>query len=161
MGVVHRVKLEARRRGRRSSKGAVAASEQLAEPGYRPPSQPHLDQRPSDIPDHMMQKRVGLARAIATDPEVIFFDEPTTGLDPIMSGVINDLMQEIVEEIGATTITITHDMSSVRAIASRVAMIHGGQVQWHGQACDLDATEDPFLRQFIAGAAEGPIETLR
>jgi ABC-type transporter Mla maintaining outer membrane lipid asymmetry ATPase subunit MlaF len=74
-----------------------------------------------------MQKRVGLARAIAAEPEIIFFDEPTTGLDPIMSGVINDLIREIVTEMGATAMTITHDMSSVRAIADNVAMLHGGQ----------------------------------
>ncbi|AHM04819.1 Histidine ABC transporter, ATP-binding protein HisP [Roseibacterium elongatum DSM 19469] len=108
-----------------------------------------------------MQKRVGLARAIAADPEVIFFDEPTTGLDPIMAGVINDLIREIVAEMGATTITITHDMSSVRAIADRVAMLHAGKIRWHGPVAEMDSAEDPYLRQFITGAAEGPIETLR
>ena len=108
-----------------------------------------------------MQKRAGLARAIATDPEIIFFDEPTTGLDPIMSGVINDLIAEIVSEMGATTITITHDMTSVRAIASRVAMLHGGRIRWHGPIADLDTSDDPYLRQFVAGRADGPIETLR
>ncbi len=108
-----------------------------------------------------MQKRAGLARAIAAEPEIIFFDEPTTGLDPIMSGVINDLISEIVSEMGATTITITHDMSSVRAIASTVAMLHAGHIQWHGPIADLDRAEDPHLRQFIAGSATGPIETLR
>ncbi len=79
-----------------------------------------------------MQKRVGLARAIAAEPEIIFFDEPTTGLDPIMAGVINDLIREIVTEMGATAMTITHDMSSVRAIADRVAMLHAGVIQWTG-----------------------------
>jgi phospholipid/cholesterol/gamma-HCH transport system ATP-binding protein len=79
-----------------------------------------------------MQKRVGLARAIAAEPEIIFFDEPTTGLDPIMAGVINDLIREIVTEMGATAMTITHDMSSVRAIADRVAMLHGGVIRWTG-----------------------------
>ena len=79
-----------------------------------------------------MQKRVGLARAIASNPEIIFFDEPTTGLDPIMSGVINELIREIVVEMGATAMTITHDMSSVRAIADKVTMLHDGQVQWSG-----------------------------
>ncbi len=108
-----------------------------------------------------MQKRAGLARAIAAEPEIIFFDEPTTGLDPIMAGVINDLISEIVSEMGATTITITHDMSSVRAIASRVAMLHAGHIQWHGPIADLDTADDPHLRQFISGSAIGPIETLR
>ncbi|MEM6276259.1 MAG: ATP-binding cassette domain-containing protein, partial [Pseudomonadota bacterium] len=108
-----------------------------------------------------MQKRVGLARAIATDPEIIFFDEPTTGLDPIMAGVINDLIREIVTEIGATTITITHDMSSVRAIADRVAMLHAGRIQWEGPIGDLETTEDPYIRQFVDGKADGPIEAVR
>jgi len=108
-----------------------------------------------------MQKRVGLARAIAAEPQIIFFDEPTTGLDPIMSGVINALIREIVTEMGATAVTITHDMSSVRAIADQVAMIHGGKVRWTGPIADLDQSGDPYLDQFIHGRAEGPIETLR
>ena len=108
-----------------------------------------------------MQKRVGLARAIAAEPEVIFFDEPTTGLDPIMSGVINDLIREIVTEMGATAMTITHDMTSVRAIADTVAMLHGGVIRWTGPVSDLDATPDPYVQQFIHGRAEGPIESLR
>jgi phospholipid/cholesterol/gamma-HCH transport system ATP-binding protein len=108
-----------------------------------------------------MQKRVGLARAIAAEPEIIFFDEPTTGLDPIMSGVINDLIREIVVEMGATAMTITHDMSSVRAIADNVAMLHGGVIQWSGPVADMDASGDPYLTQFIAGSADGPIEAVR
>ena len=108
-----------------------------------------------------MQKRVGLARAIAADPEIIFFDEPTTGLDPIMAGVINELIREIVTEMGATAITITHDMTSVRAIADRVAMIHAGKIRWEGPIAELDTTSDPYIQQFIHGRAEGPIETLR
>ena len=108
-----------------------------------------------------MQKRVGLARAIAAEPEVIFFDEPTTGLDPIMSGVINDLIREIVVEMGATAMTITHDMSSVRAIADDVAMLHGGVIQWTGPVRDMDASGDPYVTQFISGSADGPIETVR
>lgn len=108
-----------------------------------------------------MQKRVGLARAIAANPEVIFFDEPTTGLDPIMSGVINDLIREIVVEMGATAMTITHDMTSVRAIADNVAMLHGGKVRWTGPVSEMDATPDPYVQQFIHGRAEGPIESLR
>ncbi|MCD1620056.1 ABC transporter ATP-binding protein [Salipiger marinus] len=108
-----------------------------------------------------MQKRVGLARAIAADPKVIFFDEPTTGLDPIMAGVINALIREITTEMGATTITITHDMASVRAIADRVAMLHDGRIRWTGPVGDLDSTDDPYVRQFIHGHPYGPIEALR
>lgn len=108
-----------------------------------------------------MQKRVGLARAICAEPEIIFFDEPTTGLDPIMAGVINDLIREIVTEMGATAITITHDMTSVRAIADQVAMIHAGKIRWSGPIEEMDASPDPYVDQFIHGRAEGPIETIR
>lgn len=108
-----------------------------------------------------MQKRVGLARAIAAEPEIIFFDEPTTGLDPIMSGVINALIREIVVEMGATAMTITHDMSSVRAIADNVAMLHGGLIQWTGPVADMDTCDDPYVQQFIHGRSEGPIENVR
>ena len=108
-----------------------------------------------------MQKRVGLARAIAAEPEIIFFDEPTTGLDPIMAGVINDLIREIVVEMGATAMTITHDMSSVRAISDEVAMLHDGVIKWTGLIADIDQSGDPYLDQFIHGRAEGPIEAIR
>ena len=108
-----------------------------------------------------MQKRVGLARAIAANPEIIFFDEPTTGLDPIMAGVINDLIREIVVEMGATAMTITHDMSSVRAIADNVAMLHDGQIQWTGPVAEMDHSGDPYVTQFISGSADGPIEAVR
>ncbi len=108
-----------------------------------------------------MQKRVGLARAIAAEPEIIFFDEPTTGLDPIMAGVINELIREIVTEMGATAMTITHDMSSVRAIADHVAMLHDGVIKWAGPVADMDASGDPYLDQFIHGRADGPIESVR
>ncbi len=108
-----------------------------------------------------MQKRVGLARAIAAEPEIIFFDEPTTGLDPIMAGVINDLIREIVTEMGATAMTITHDMTSVRAIADNVAMLHGGVIRWTGPVSEMDATPDPYVQQFIHGRAEGPIASVR
>ena len=108
-----------------------------------------------------MQKRVGLARAIAANPEVIFFDEPTTGLDPIMSGVINALIREIVVETGSTAMAITHDMSSVRAIADQVAMLHDGVIRWTGPVAEMDAASDPYLQQFIHGRATGPIEGVR
>lgn len=103
-----------------------------------------------------MQKRAGLARAIATDPQVIFFDEPTTGLDPIMAGVINELIRGIVAETGATAVTITHDMTSVRAIAHRVAMLHGGRIRWTGPVDSLATAPDPLVQQFINGHADGP-----
>ncbi|MCV2878657.1 ATP-binding cassette domain-containing protein [Sedimentimonas flavescens] len=119
-----------------------------------------LDLYPAELSGGM-QKRVSLARAIAADPEVIFFDEPTTGLDPIMAGVINQLIREIVTEMGATAITITHDMTSVRAIADQVAMLHDGRVQWAGSIAEMDTTSDPYVQQFIHGRAEGPIAALR
>ena len=110
-----------------------------------------------------MQKRVGLARAIATDPEIIFFDEPTTGLDPIMADVINDLIVSSVKDLGATTLSITHDIASARKIADRIAMIHEGRIIWEGPASQLDASGNPYVDQFINGRAEGPIQmqTLR
>lgn len=104
-----------------------------------------------------MQKRVSLARAIAADPEIIFFDEPTTGLDPIMADVINDLIVKSVDEIGATAVSITHDMNSVRKIADHVAMIYGGEIIWHGTVEEMDKTDNPYVDQFIHGRATGPI----
>ena len=108
-----------------------------------------------------MQKRVGLARAICAEPEIIFFDEPTTGLDPIMADVINDLIREIVVEMGATAVTITHDMTSVRKIADKVAMIHDGVIHWTGPVAEIDTTDNPYVHQFVNGLAEGPIEAIR
>lgn len=104
-----------------------------------------------------MQKRVGLARAVAASPEIIFFDEPTTGLDPIMADVINDLIKEQVQKIGATALTITHDMASVRKIADHVAMIHEGRMVWTGRAETLDNSGNEYVDQFINGRADGPI----
>ena len=104
-----------------------------------------------------MQKRVGLARAVATSPEIIFFDEPTTGLDPIMADVINNLIVEQVKEIGATALSITHDMGSVRKIADYVAMIREGQIIWHGSVEELDNSGNEYIEQFIHGRADGPI----
>lgn len=104
-----------------------------------------------------MQKRVGLARAIATSPEIIFFDEPTTGLDPIMADVINDLIVDCVKDLGATALSITHDMASARKIADHVAMIHEGKIIWYGKVADLDHSGNPYVEQFIHGRAEGPI----
>ena len=104
-----------------------------------------------------MQKRVGLARAIATNPDIIFFDEPTTGLDPIMADVINDLIVDCVKDLGATAMSITHDMASARKIADHVAMIHEGRIIWYGKVSDLDHSDNPYVEQFIHGRAEGPI----
>jgi phospholipid/cholesterol/gamma-HCH transport system ATP-binding protein len=118
------------------------------------------DRFPSELSGGM-QKRVGLARAIATTPEIIFFDEPTAGLDPIMSGVINALIREIVTEMGATAVTITHDMTSVRAIADTVAMLHDGIIQWTGPVSQIDNSGNAYLDQFIHGRADGPIQPLR
>ncbi|GLS87224.1 ABC transporter ATP-binding protein [Cypionkella aquatica] len=133
------------------------AIEKLRRVGLKPET---ADQFPGELSGGM-QKRVGLARAIAAEPEIIFFDEPTTGLDPIMSGVINALIREIVTEMGATAMTITHDMSSVRAIADRVAMLHDGLIRWTGPVSEMDQADDPYLQQFIHGRAEGPIESVR
>jgi len=105
-----------------------------------------------------MQKRVALARAIASDPEIIFFDEPTTGLDPIMADVINELIVSSVKHLGATTLSITHDMASARKIANRIAMIHKGKIIWAGPAADIDRSGSPYVDQFIHGRAEGPIQ---
>jgi phospholipid/cholesterol/gamma-HCH transport system ATP-binding protein len=105
-----------------------------------------------------MQKRVALARAIAADPEIIFFDEPTTGLDPIMADVINDLIKTCVHDLGATALSITHDMASVRKIADHVAMIHEGKIIWTGAAAEIDRSGDPYVDQFVHGRAEGPIQ---
>ena len=104
-----------------------------------------------------MQKRVALARAIAAEPEIIFFDEPTTGLDPIMADVINDLIVKCVRDVGATAVSITHDMVSARKIADRIAMLHKGRIIWQGPTAEIDRTDNPYVDQFVHGRAEGPI----
>ena len=115
------------------------------------------DLSPSELSGGM-QKRVGLARAIATRPEIIFFDEPTTGLDPIMSDVINDLIIESVKGLGATALTITHDMASARKIADKIAMLYEGKIIWLGTVKEMDKTDNPYVRQFINGCSQGPIK---
>jgi phospholipid/cholesterol/gamma-HCH transport system ATP-binding protein len=105
-----------------------------------------------------MQKRVALARAIAAEPEIIIFDEPTTGLDPIMGDVINDLIVKCVHDLGATAISITHDMASAHKIADRIAMIYKGRIIWQGKAAEIDHSGNPYVDQFIHGRAEGPIK---
>jgi phospholipid/cholesterol/gamma-HCH transport system ATP-binding protein len=105
-----------------------------------------------------MQKRVALARAIATEPEIIFFDEPTTGLDPIMADVINELVRKCVNDLGATALSITHDMASARKIGDRIAMIYEGRIIWSGRVSDIDHSANDYVDQFIHGRAEGPIK---
>lgn len=108
-----------------------------------------------------MQKRVGLARAVATRPEILFFDEPTTGLDPITADVINDLIRRVVSELGATALSITHDMASVRKIADRVAMLYEGRIIWQGPASEIDESGNAYVDQFVHGRADGPIATVQ
>ncbi len=116
-----------------------------------------LDRYPASL-SAGMQKRVGLARAIASDPEIIFFDEPTTGLDPIMADVINDLIVHVNQVVGATAITISHDMQSARKIGDRIAMLYDGRIIWAGATAALDYCDNPYVSQFIHGETEGPIQ---
>ena len=104
-----------------------------------------------------MQKRVGLARAVVANPEIIFFDEPTTGLDPITADVINDLIAGQVKRLGCTAVSITHDMASARKIGDEIAMLHAGRIVWRGPAEEIDRSGNPFVEQFINGRAQGPI----
>ena len=118
---------------------------------------PAADLYPAELSGGM-QKRVGLARAIACEPDVLFLDEPTAGLDPIMTNVINELILEIVDKLGATVVSITSDMSSLRAISNRVAMIHGGRIIWDGATADVENSGHEAVDQFVHSRAEGPIE---
>ncbi len=113
--------------------------------------------RPAELSGGM-QKRVALARAIAAEPEILFFDEPTTGLDPIMADVINNLIIDCVRGLGATAVSITHDMTSARKIGDRIAMLHGGRIVWHGPAAEIETSGNPYVDQFVHGRAEGPIQ---
>jgi len=115
-----------------------------------------LNLRPSELSGGM-QKRVALARAIAAQPEIVFFDEPTTGLDPIRADVINDLIVELVQELGITAVTITHDMASARKIAHCVAMLYQGRIVWSGPRDKLYGSGNPYVDQFVRGDASGPI----
>ncbi|MET0270936.1 MAG: ATP-binding cassette domain-containing protein [Sphingomonas sp.] len=115
-----------------------------------------LNLRPSELSGGM-QKRVALARAIAPRPEIIFFDEPTTGLDPIRSDVINNLIVSLVDDLGVTALTITHDMASARKIAHRVAMLYQGRIVWRGPRDRLYDSGNPYVDQFVQGRADGPI----
>ncbi len=141
-------------RGMRRRAAKEKAIETLARVGLGPEV---ADLYPAELSGGM-QKRVGLARAIAHEPDIILFDEPTTGLDPIMAAVIDELIVSTVRDVGATAISITHDMASVRRIADEVAMIYQGRIIWHGPVSEIDHSGNPYVDQFIHGRAEGPIK---
>lgn len=130
------------------------ALEKMALVGLKPDI---ADLSPADLSGGM-QKRVGLARAIAIDPSIIFFDEPTTGLDPIMADVINKLIVHVNENVGATALTITHDMASAKKIGDRIAMLYEGKIIWAGPPDDVDQSGNDYLDQFIHGRTTGPIK---
>ena len=129
------------------------AIEKLKQVGLLPDT---ADLYPSELSGGM-QKRAGLARSIATDPEILFLDEPTSGLDPIMSNIISELIEERVDELGATVISVVSDLAVVRNIADYVTMLHEGRVVWHGLIEDLDNTDNPYVRQFVTQSIDGPI----
>ncbi|HWW24402.1 MAG TPA: ATP-binding cassette domain-containing protein [Caulobacter sp.] len=114
------------------------------------------DSYPSELSGGM-QKRVGLARAVVASPEIIFFDEPTTGLDPITSAAINELIVDQVKGLGCTAVSITHDLASARTIGDEIAMLHAGKIVWRGAPAELDRTDNPYVRQFVDGRADGPM----
>ena len=130
------------------------AIRKLAQVGMQAPT---ADLSPAALSSGM-QKRVGLARAIASDPDIIFFDEPTTGLDPIMADVINDLIVKTTGEVGATGLTITHDMASAQKVGDRVAMLYHGKIIWAGPSDIVNNSGNAFVEQFVSGSAEGPIQ---
>jgi phospholipid/cholesterol/gamma-HCH transport system ATP-binding protein len=141
-------------RGMRRSEARQIAVRKLAQVGLTPDV---AELYPVELSGGM-QKRVGLARAIAADPEIIFFDEPTTGLDPIMADIINDLIVSTVRDMGATALSITHDMTSARKISDRIAMLYGGRIIWQGPTGEIDRSGNEYVEQFIHGRAEGPIK---
>lgn len=117
------------------------------------------DVRPIELSGGM-QKRAGLARAIIAKPDILFFDEPTTGLDPITADAINDLIVEQVKDLGCAAVSITHDMASARKIADEIAMLHQGKIVWRGPASSIDNSGNAMVDQFVAGRAEGPIQAV-
>ena len=141
-------------RGIDQAEAKVTALKKLAEVGLGPEV---AELWPADLSGGM-RKRVGLARAIATEPEITFFDEPTTGLDPIMGDIIDELIVECVRDLGATALSITHDMASARRISHRIAMLYGGKIIWQGPTEEIDRSDNPYVEQFINGFSEGPIE---
>ena len=144
----------AQRNGHSTAELHDIAVEKLRQVGLNPEV---ADLMPAELSGGMA-KRVGLARAIAAEPEIIFFDEPTTGLDPIMSDVINELIVSCVKKLGSTAVTITHDMASVRKIASRVAMIYQGKIIWDGPVSEIDRSGNDYVDQFVHGRSQGPIQ---
>ncbi|MET3664267.1 ABC transporter ATP-binding protein [Caulobacter sp. 1776] len=114
------------------------------------------DRFPSELSGGM-QKRAGLARAVVARPEILFFDEPTTGLDPITAAAINQLISDQVRRLGSTAVSITHDLASAQTIGDEIAMLHDGKIIWRGPAAELRTTDNPYVRQFVEGRAEGPI----
>jgi phospholipid/cholesterol/gamma-HCH transport system ATP-binding protein len=114
------------------------------------------DRFPSELSGGM-QKRAGLARAVIAQPEILFFDEPTTGLDPITAAAINQLISDQVRRLGSTAVSITHDLASAQTIGDEIAMLHDGKIIWRGPAAELSTTDNPYVRQFVEGRAEGPI----
>ena len=143
---------QARRIGRRAAKDIALTK--LAAVGLGPDVG---DLMPAELSGGM-QKRVALARAIAAEPDIIFFDEPTTGLDPIMGDVINELIVKCTRELGASALSITHDMASARKIADRIAMLHDGRIVWAGPVPEIDRSDNAYVDQFIHGRADGPIQ---
>ena len=141
-------------RGMARAKAKDIAIEKLAKVGL---SEDVAYLSPSELSGGM-QKRVGLARAIAADPEIIFFDEPTTGLDPITARAINALITEQVKGLGCTAVTITHDLESARTVGDEIAMLNDGVIVWRGPAADIDRSGNPYVEQFVQGLAEGPIK---
>ena len=141
-------------RGMERRKARAVAIEKLAKVGL---GADVANLSPSELSGGM-QKRVGLARAIAADPEIIFFDEPTTGLDPIMADIINELIVSTVKDVGATTLSITHDMASARKISDRIAMLYTGKIIWTGPTGQIDHSGNEYVDQFIHGRATGPIK---
>jgi len=117
------------------------------------------DYMPSDLSGGM-KKRVGLARAIVMEPQIVLYDEPTTGLDPIMADSINELIIALKKELKITSVVVTHDMTSARKVGDRIAMLHDGEIIFIGTVPELDATENPIVRQFVEGRAEGPIKPM-
>ncbi len=141
-------------KGVKTEKAREIAKENLAEVGM---DENVMDLSPAELSGGM-RKRVGLARAIATKPEFIFFDEPTTGLDPIMSDVINNLIVKCVKKLGATALTITHDMASAMKIADNIAMLYQGKIIWCDKVAKVKNSGNEYVEQFIKGSSVGPIQ---
>ena len=142
-----------RRQGRSEREVRRIVEERLADVGL-PGAGPR---KPAELSGGM-RKRVGLARALAVNPEAVLYDEPTTGLDPVMADAINDLIVETRERLGVTAIVVTHDMTSAYKVGHRIAMLYEGRVRATGTPAEIRASTDPVVAQFIAGRAAGPID---